>query len=119
MEAGRALEAAVASVTNSIERAAAAYDAARAELYIARQQTVPTAEAIAAQADREFELGAIDRGEWVASQAGLAAAKFEEALAEQTALEARSLLEEALRQPLGGPELQIGAALAPMDGDTP
>lgn len=119
VEAGRRVEAAVADVTNSIDRAALAFDAARARLDNARQQTLPVARAIAAQADRELKLGSIGRGEWAASQAGLASAKLDETAAEQAAFEARALIEEALRRPLDGPELQIGAALAPFDGDVP
>ena len=117
LEAGRALEAAIASVAASIDRANADYGAAWAALAVMRLQVTPAAQAIAAQADREFQLGGIDRAEWAASQAGLAAAKLSEATAERAALDARSALEDALRRPLAGPELKIGAPLTPFAGD--
>jgi outer membrane protein TolC len=110
-EAGKQLEAAVAAVTSSIARADADYRAAFAALDLVRSETLPTATALARQADVEFDAGAINRADWAASQAGLLTAKLDEITAADAVLTAEAALEDALRRPLRPPETVIGSTL--------
>lgn len=103
-EAGSKLEAAVAAVDATIARAEADRQAAITALDILSRDTAPAAEALARQADRELAAGALNRGDWAASQAGLLAARLDEATAKWRVAEANAALEDALRMPLSGPE---------------
>lgn len=114
-EAGRQVEAAVAGVTAGITRARADYRAAWNVLRLVRSRTLPTADALARQADLELEAGSINRAEWAASQAGLMTAKIDRLVAVRGVLEAEATLEDALRQPLRGPETVLGSSLAHPD----
>ncbi len=119
-EAARQLEAAVAAVTASISQSDADYRAALTVLDLVRNQTLPTARALAEQADREFAAGSIDRADWAASQAGLLTAELDEIVAVRSVLQAEGALEDALRQPLRGPEIAIGSNLTtPPKDDAP
>ncbi|MGH8033634.1 MAG: TolC family protein, partial [Lysobacterales bacterium] len=62
-EAGRELEATVASSHNSVVAALADYHAARIKLDNSRQQTT-IAQSLAMQAEAALDAGAIDRNEW-------------------------------------------------------
>jgi len=110
-EAGRNLEAAVASVDAGIARARADFEAALDALTLIRTSALPVAEAFALQADRELAAGAIDRADWAASRAGFAAARLEELAALRRAAEAHASLEDAYRKPLSGPETLIAASV--------
>ena len=110
-ELGTQMEAAVARVLADIDRADADYRAAWAVLALIRRENLPTAEAIAGQADRELAAGAIDRADWAASQVGVLATKLDEAAALRSVLLTESALEDALRKPLSGPELEIDRAV--------
>ncbi len=112
LEAGQKLEAAVAAVVADIMRAEADRRAAFAALDLVRSKTIPTAEAFARQADRELGAGSINRADWAAAQAGLAASRLDEVAARRRAAEAEAALEDALRQPLSGSELSIAAPYA-------
>ena len=68
---------------------------------------MPTAQALADQADREFRAGAIDRAEWAAAQAGAAQTRLVELDALARVHAADAALEDAVRRPLEGPETQI------------
>lgn len=96
-EAARKLEASVASAERSVDAAYDAYDAAREACQIVRDQTLPTARAIAAQADRALGEGAIDRATWADAKIGALAAAIDLARAEQRLTAARAALESALR----------------------
>jgi len=108
-EAGLRLEAAVAGVITGVDRAETSYQATLKTLEEVRNKILPGARAMAAQADREIQLGEIDRVEWAAAQAASSSAELEALSAERAALEARAAMEDALRHPLSGPELQVGA----------
>lgn len=110
-EAGKRLEAAVATVESTIAQADADYRAALAVLDLVRTQTLPTAASLAGQAQRAFDAGALDRGEWAAAQAGLLTARIDEVVAMRDVLGAEAALEDALRRPLTGPETLIGTAV--------
>jgi len=116
-EAGRQLEAAVAQVLANIAGADADYRAAQSLLGMVRGETLVTATALAAQADREFAAGAINRGEWASAQAGLQAARIEELVAIRRVLEAETILEDALRRPLRGAETAVARTLAALPAD--
>ena len=116
-EAGRGLEAAVSGVIAGIAGADADYRAALAMLEVVRDETLPTAEAIARQADREFAAGSIDRAEWAAAQAGRHGARLDEIAAIRAVLEAEVGLEDALRLPLRGPETAVYTRMLSVDED--
>ncbi|MFN0025117.1 MAG: TolC family protein [Parvularculaceae bacterium] len=119
-EAGRRLESEVAGVLAGIARAAADYRAAWTSLQLIRMKTIPTAEAFARQADRELAAGAVNRADWAASQAGLLTAQLDEIAARRRVLEAQAALEDALRQPLSGPETAIAPSfIEPVDPEFP
>ncbi len=97
-EAARKLEAAVATAQRSIDSAFETYRAAREAYEIVRDQTLPTARAIAAQADRALDAGAMDRATWADAKIGALTAGIDLARAEQAVTAARAALEVALRQ---------------------
>jgi CRISPR system Cascade subunit CasA len=116
-EAGTGLEAAVSSVIAGVSGADADYRAALSMLEVIRAETLPTAEALADQASREFDAGAIDRAGWAASQAGLYSARLDEISAIRAVLEAEAGLEDALRRPLRGPDAAASATLMSVEQD--
>lgn len=110
-EAGKQLETAVATVEASIAQSDADYRAALAVLELVRTETLPTASALADQAERELNAGAINRADWAAAQAGRLTARLDEVAAIRGVRDAESALEDALRRPLRGPETTVGSAL--------
>jgi outer membrane protein TolC len=106
-EAGKALEAAVAVATSTLDLALSDYRSAWTELDRTREQAV-IADQIAAQADRAFDAGAINRIDWISAQSGSKAAKLDVLGAVQKVRIAEAALEDSLRQPLDGPEREIG-----------
>jgi len=115
--AGRGLEAAVSRVIAEVGSADADYRAAVALLELVRSETLPTATALAEQADREFDAGSIDRAEWAAAQAGRQTARLDEITAIRGVLGAETGLEDALRQSLRGPDMAIGRTLTSAQGE--
>lgn len=119
-EAGRGLEAAVAGVESTVAQADADYRSALDVLELVREQALPTAMALAAQAERELTAGAINRADWAAAQAGLLATRLDEINALAAVIAAEAALEDALRQPLAGPETLIGPTVfEPSKEETP
>jgi CRISPR system Cascade subunit CasA len=116
-EAGRGVEAAVNRVIAGINNADADYRAAVALLDLVRSETLPTAIALAAQADREFAAGSIDRAGWAAAQAGAQTARLDEIVAIRGVLEAETGLEDALRRPLRGPDMAVGITMTTVQGE--
>lgn len=110
-EAGRLLEAAVANATAAIDAAEIEARAARQALAAIRQNELPAAQRLAAQAEREIRAGAIDRTECAASQSGVLVARLAELDALARVHTADTALELALRRPLSGPELNIVGTL--------
>lgn len=106
-ESGRRLEAVVAAMGAAIDRAYADYAAAETRVALLTREATLPAQAIAAQADRAIEAGAIDRVGWAAAKSGYLAAKRDEALARRDLAIAQAALEGALRRPLAGPETTI------------
>lgn len=97
-EAARKLEAGVAMAQRSIDSAFETYRAARETYEIIRDETAPTAQAIATQADRALNVGAMDRSTWADAKIGALTAAIDLAHAEQALVAARVALEGALRQ---------------------
>ncbi len=108
-EAGRALEAAVAGAANSLDLALSDYRAAWRLLDQAREQaTIAADEAL--RADRALRLGAFNRIEWSSAQATARTMALDALAAVRRVRAAEAALEDALRQPLDGPELVISGA---------
>jgi len=110
-EAGRLLEAAVTNATAAIDAAEIEAHAAREALAAIRLNELPAAVRLAAQADREIRVGAIDRTDWAASQSGSLVARLAELDALARVHAADTMVELALRRPLAGPELNIVGTL--------
>ncbi len=106
-EAGLKLEAILASADATLQAASAESRASRLALEQVRTVEMPTAQALADQADRELRAGAIDRAEWAAAQAGAAQTRLVELDALARVHAADAALEDAVRRPLEGPETQI------------
>ena len=106
-EAGLKLEAILASADPALQAALAETRASRLALNQVRTVEIPTAQALADQADRELRAGAIDRADWAAAQAGAAQTRLIELDALARVHAADAALEDAVRRPLEGPETQI------------
>ena len=106
-EAGLKLEAILASADAALQAALTETRASRLALDQIRRVEMPTAQALADQADRELRAGAIDRAEWAATQAGAAQTRLVELDALARVHAADAALEDAVRRPLEGPETQI------------
>lgn len=105
-EAGSALEAAVAQAGSSLELALSDYRAAWSLLDQSRRQAEVAREA-AERADRALQLGAFNRIDWSSAQATAQAMVLDELAAVGRVRDAEAALEDALRQPVDGPELAI------------
>lgn len=106
-EAGRKLEAVVASANAGLESAINECRLARAALARVRAADLPIARRLAEQADAQFRRGAIDRTDWTAAQGGVPQAELTELTALARVQTADAALEDALRRPLDGPELML------------
>lgn len=104
-EAARKLEATVFAAERSVDAAFETYRAARETYEIIRDETAPTAQAIATQADRALNVGAMDRSTWADAKIGALTAAIDLAHAEQALVAARVALEGALRQSFENPAL--------------
>jgi CRISPR system Cascade subunit CasA len=107
-EAGTRLEAAIFSALTAIELAQHNYRAAWTQFEKSQQQR-SFGEQLAAQAEARLSAGAIDRIDWSMAQSASLAAKRDENAAIKGVRNAETQLEDALRQPLNGPELAINA----------
>jgi CRISPR system Cascade subunit CasA len=110
-EAGVHLEAVIVRGQAAIDAALIEQRAAHAALARVREVDVETAKRFASQADQELASGAIDRGDWAAAQVGFELAKLAEIDALRRVHAADAALEDALRRPLDGPELQIAPGI--------
>ncbi|MFA6115436.1 MAG: TolC family protein [Sphingomonas sp.] len=106
-EAGKRLEAVIASAEAAIDAALVETRAARAALQRIRTVERVAADRLARQADRELAAGAIDRTDWAAAQAGAEQARTSEIDALARVHVADAALEDALRRPLEGSETMI------------
>lgn len=104
-EAARKLEASVASAQRGVDAGFETYRAARETYQIVRKQTLPAAQAIAAQADRALGAGAMDRSTWADAKIGALTAEIDLARAQQALTVARVALEGALRHTFADPQL--------------
>lgn len=111
-EAGLHLEAVIAAAQASIDAALAEQSAARAALGRIRSADLVGARRAADQADQEIASGAIDRVDWCAAQVSLRLAQLAEVDALRRVHAADAAIEDALRRPLEGPELEIMAQAA-------
>lgn len=108
-EAGAALETVLADAAGAITSAARERDAALAALDRVEREEVPQAHIAAERADAALRLGSMDRADWAAAKAADAAARLAAVDALVRLRLAQIALEQALRQPLDGPETKIGA----------
>ena len=108
-EAGAAVETVLADAAGAITTAARERDAAVAALGRIEREEVPQARIAAERADAALRLGSIDRADWAAAKAADAAARLAAVDALVRVRLAQIALEQALRQPLDGPETKIGA----------
>ena len=109
-ETARKLEAAVATAQRSIDSALETYRAARETYSIVRDQTLPTAHAIAAQAERALDAGAMDRSTWADAKIGVLTEEINLTRAKQALTAARVALESALRHSFENPAFGQAAA---------
>lgn len=107
VEAGIRLEGIIARAQAATDAALLERGAAYSALARIRDVDLKTAARFAAQADQELSSGAIDRVDWTAARVGLRLAELAEIEALRRVHEADAALEDALRRPLEGPELQI------------
>lgn len=108
-EAGAAVETVLADAAGAISAALREDAAALAALQRIEREELPQARLAAERADAALRLGAVDRADWAAAQAGDAAARLAAVDALVRLRLARIALEQALRQPLDGPETRIAA----------
>ncbi len=105
-EAGAHVEAIVAAAFGEIDGALAEAQASRDALARVRAADLAASRRAADQSNLEISNGAIDRVDWSAAQVSLKLTQLAEIDALRRAHEADALLENALRRPLEGPELQ-------------
>ena len=108
---GAKLESAVAVAYQEIDEAIRQWRLAVARLAQARGPLYEAAQHIYAQTERGFEAGANDRTELVAARIARTLAELQVLDAVRTAQEALAVLEDAMRRPLEGPELDVAATL--------
>lgn len=108
-KAGASIETTIAAAEAAIETAASELAAAETALARIRGTELPQGDLAAARADRQLALGAISRADWSAAKITAAEARLAEGDALVRVRTAQAALEEALRRPIEGPELQISA----------
>jgi len=118
-EAAQRLELAVANAAYDIDRAHAEYETAREALALARNQALPAAAAIAEQATRALDSGAIDRTIWVDAQIAALTARIDLVGTELVCRRAQLTLERAVRRPLNDPTLRAAIDTASKPGEAP
>jgi CRISPR system Cascade subunit CasA len=120
-EAGRHLEAVQAAVLGEIESAEAERARSLAALASARGESLAVARQLEARSGAAFAAGALDRLEWLDARLGREAAELAALDALRSAREATLALEDALRRPLAGAELELARPLesVPPQGEEP
>jgi cobalt-zinc-cadmium efflux system outer membrane protein len=111
-QAGARLEATVATAYQEIDEAIRQWQLALARVADARGPVYEAAQHIYAETERGFEAGNNDRTELVAARVARSLAQLLILDAVRTAQEALAVLEDALRRPLEGPEIDVAATLA-------
>lgn len=111
-EAGARLEGTVATAYQEIDAAIGQWRIALARLADARGAVYDAGQRIYAETERGFQAGSNDRTELVAARIGRTLTELQVLDAVRTAQEALAVLEDAVRRPLEGPELQLGGELA-------
>jgi outer membrane protein, heavy metal efflux system len=109
--AGAHLEGTVATAYQQIDEAIRQWHLALERLAAARGPVYDAAQSIYAEIERGFEAGSNDRTELVAARVARTLAELQILAAVRTAQEALSSLEDALRRPLEGPEINMAAIL--------
>ena len=110
-QAGARLEGTVASAYQEIDAAIRQWQLALARLADARGPVYDAAQHIYKETADEFEEGFDDRTELVAARVALSLAQLQIVDSVRTAQEALAVLEDAMRRPLEGPELDVAATL--------
>lgn len=101
------LEASFARVESARVEALSTLAQARGNIVILREKELPAAAAQVARADREFSAGAVDRAAWSAARIAAVSTRLAEIDAIEQLRAAQSALEDVLRRPVEGPELEI------------
>jgi outer membrane protein, heavy metal efflux system len=111
-QAGAHLEGTLATAYQEIDEAIRQWRLALDRVADARGQVYDAAQHIYAETERAFEAGSSDRTELVAARVARTLAELQILDALRTAQEALAVLEDAMRRPLEGPEIDIAAPLA-------
>ena len=111
-QAGAHLEGIVATAYQETDEAIRQWRLALARVADARGPVFGAAQLIYAETERGFEAGSSDRTELVAARIALSLAQLQILDAVRTAQEALAALEDAMRRPLEGPEIEIAATLS-------
>jgi outer membrane protein, heavy metal efflux system len=115
-QAGARLEGAIAAAYQDIDEAIRQWQLALGRVADARGPVYDAAQRIFSETERGFEAGSNDRTELVAARVARSLAELQISDAVRTAQEALASLEDALRRPLEGPEINIAATLtAPLE----
>jgi outer membrane protein TolC len=109
--AGARLEGTVATAYQQIDEAIRQWHLALERVADARGPVYDTAQRIYAEIERGFEAGSNDRTELVAARVARTLAELQILDAVRTAQESLATLEDALRRPLEGPEINMAAIL--------
>ncbi|MDB6091733.1 MAG: RND-type multidrug efflux pump, outer membrane protein [Gammaproteobacteria bacterium] len=110
-QAGARLEGMVATAYQEIDEAIRQWQLALARVAEARGPVYEAAQHIYAEVERGFEAGSNDRTELVAARVARALAELQILDAVRTAQEALTVLEDTMRRPLEGPEVDVAATL--------
>lgn len=106
-QAGAAIETTLAQAQAAIESARAERAAASAALDRVRRTELPQTAAVARRADAQLAKGTAGRADWAGAQIAALEARLAEIDALARLRAADAALEDALRQPLEGPETMI------------
>jgi len=118
-QAGARLEAVIAQAYQETDEAVRQWRVALERIADARGAVYESAQHIYAETERGFEAGNNDRTELVAAHVARSLTELQILDAARTAQEALAVLEDALRRPLEGPEIDVVAAvMAPPEGAT-
>jgi outer membrane protein TolC len=114
LEAGARLEATVATAYGEIDEGVRQWQLARERLTEAHGAIYDTAQRMYTETEQGFAAGGNDRTELVAARIARTLTELQVLDAARGAQEALAGLEEALRRPLEGPELDVGANAPPL-----
>lgn len=112
-QAGARLEATVATAYEEIDEGIRQWRLALERVKDARGPVFEAARQIYEATERQFEAGNSDRTELVAARVARSLAELEILDAERMAQESLAALEDAMRRPLEGPEVDVAVALEP------